>query len=159
MLHNSPSALELTPSIWFVFVRLFYFLLSPRSYSCSGKKCALPTSESLVDHRLAVKRMVRRVMNVCRGEGGNVTLMPLTRKKNLMEKHWTRESRSWQTNAKRRKKRHKVPASSEKGKEGKRKRKRQRKKKWKRKKSTKVRIYIPPPTALEYKKTKKRFLD
>ena len=42
---------ELTPSILFVFVRLFFFLLFPRLYSCSGKKCALPLSEPLVDHR------------------------------------------------------------------------------------------------------------
>ena len=48
VLHNSPSALELT---LFVFDRLFYFLLSPRSYSCSGKKWALPPLEPLVDHR------------------------------------------------------------------------------------------------------------
>ena len=56
----------------FVFVRLFYFLLSPRSYSCSGKKCALPPSEPLVDHRPR-RDMVRRGCNVCGGEGGIVT--------------------------------------------------------------------------------------
>ena len=71
MLHNSFCS-WLTPSILFVFVRLFYFLLSPRSYSCSGKKCALPHSEPLVDHRPR-SDMVRRGCNVCGGEVGIVT--------------------------------------------------------------------------------------
>ena len=64
----SLSALELTPSILFVFVRLFYFLLSPRSYSCSGKKCALPLSEPLVDHRPVKKKWLEEDLTyVCVG--------------------------------------------------------------------------------------------
>ena len=61
VLHNSFCSL-LTPSVLFVFVRLFYFLLSPRSYSCVAvKKCALPP-QPLVDHRPAVRSgMVRRL--------------------------------------------------------------------------------------------------
>ena len=76
----SLSALELTPSILFVFVRLsFYFLRPPRSYSCSGKKCVLPPSEPLVDHRPR-SEMVRRMMNVCGGRGGIVTISVSRRK-------------------------------------------------------------------------------
>ena len=47
VLHNSPSALELTPSV----CSLFSFLSLPWLYSCCGKKCALPQSGPLVDHR------------------------------------------------------------------------------------------------------------
>ena len=91
-----------------MFVRLsFYFLRPPRSYSCSGEKCALPALGT-TSWSPAEKRMVRRMMNVFGGESGNVTLVPLTRRKeNLMKKIGnglgTREFRSWQTNAKRKK--------------------------------------------------------
>ena len=71
VLHKSFCSL-LTPSVLFVFVRLFYFLLSPRSYSCVAvKKCALPP-QPLVDHRPAKKEMVRRKLT-CVGWGRNVT--------------------------------------------------------------------------------------
>ena len=46
-----------------------FFLPLPRSYSCSGKKCALPPSGPLVDHRPKRSDMVRRGCNVCGGEG------------------------------------------------------------------------------------------
>ena len=49
MLHNSPSALELTPSVC-LFV-LFFFSCSLDCIWCSGKEMCVPLSEPLVDHR------------------------------------------------------------------------------------------------------------
>ena len=53
MLQYLPLLL-VTPSLS-VFVRLFVFSCLPRSYSCGGKKCALPP-QPLVDHRPAKKK-------------------------------------------------------------------------------------------------------
>ena len=52
VLHNSPSALELTPSILFVFFVCSFFPPVPSIvFDVVVKKCALPLSEPLVDHR------------------------------------------------------------------------------------------------------------
>ena len=52
MIHNSPSALELTPGILFVlFICSFYFPVPSIVFDIAVKKCALPLSEPLVDHQ------------------------------------------------------------------------------------------------------------
>ena len=148
-----------------MFVRLFYFLLSPdrilivprnvrypprtTSWSPAGREVEWLEEDECVWGARAVSLQWRRDQDKEKkpdekkleliGERGSLEADRRTekKKKNAIR---TRNQRD-------RKKR-------------KRKQKRQRKKKWKRKKSTKVGIHIPPsPTALEYKNTKKDFLD
>ncbi len=70
-----------------MFVRLFYFLLSLRSYSCVAvKKCALPP-QPLVDHRPAKKWNGEKTDLKCGGgEGVTLQMVPLTREKKTDDK-------------------------------------------------------------------------
>ena len=70
MLHNFPSALELTPSILFIlFVCSLFSLTAPTIvFLVAVKKCAMPLSEPLVDHR-PLREMVEEV-DVTRGPKG-----------------------------------------------------------------------------------------
>ena len=123
------------------------------------KKCAMPLSEPLVDHRPRSEMVLKR-LTYSGDRGGIVTYSAVDQdKKENLRKNKNRgmqESGMEQTK-KKEKKCNKDPVSSEKRKEErkrKRKKPRERKKRWKRKKSTKVGVHIHPPTALENKSKK-----
>ena len=146
-----------------MFVRLFYFLLSPPIvFLCSGKEmCVTPSATSWSP--AGQERNGRRDWSkMWWGWGCNVyKWCRWPEKRDLIKRNWKWSDegieRSWQTNRKKRKKNAIRTRNRRDREKRKRKREKQRKKRCKRKKSTKVGIHIPPsPTALKYKNTKKK---
>ena len=129
-----------------MFVRLsFYFLRPPRSYSCSGKKCALPPSEPLVDHWPRSEWLEELIWRA-----GAVTLQWRRDQdeRNLMKKKMEMIGRGNRADRRTQKEERNAIRSlraARKEKKGKENERNKEKKRWKRKKSTKVGIHIPLP--------------